>query len=792
MNIIWFKDCNYDNTHLIGGKNASLGKLMNYNTNLFKSANGFAITTKLFDDFIDYNNLNEKIETIITNIDFSNLNNLNQTADTLKGLFTNSKFTEKQLKELKNTYLELQNQYSNPIQVAVRSSAIAEDLPNASFAGQQDTYLNITNFEDLKDSIIKCYASLFNSNAISYRHTNNIKKEEVKMSIGVQKMVRSDLSVAGVAFSLDPQTGYNKAITINASYGLGEGVVSGLVNPDDILVDKRALHLSFKDPIISLKIGDKKQKVIYDYLNGGTYVVNNEFNQQQQSSLSNDKIISIGNAILFLESYYKKLYHNEVGIDVEWAYDGQEDELYILQVRAETIHSNKEKNNNYLQIEYYSLMGKSKTLVDGVAVGDKISCGKIVCSNNINEVNRVFEKGDILVTDMTTPDWEPIMKISAGIITNKGGKTCHAAIIARELNINALVGCSNATELLKGEDWVTIDCSTGDKGYVYQGKLPIKTRKHNVNLDNKKYENTKIMLNIGNPDIAFKSSMLPHKGVGLTRMEFIIVNHIKIHPQLLLDYDNKVELNKETYDAVKSLINEQSGKNYFITQLARGIGKIASAFHPYPVIVRLSDFKSNEYRNLLGGDRYEPDEENPMIGWRGASRYYSKEYERAFRLECQGISYARKEMGMKNIVVMIPFCRTPEECAKVIKIMGEEGLKRGVDDLQVYIMCEIPSNVIEADRFAPLIDGVSIGGNDLLQLTLGIDRDSEMITHIGDDKNISYRRMISQAITSYRALGVKVGFCGQQPSDSVEFAEFLIKEGIDSISVTPDSILKLF
>ena len=792
MNIIWFKDCNYDNTHLIGGKNASLGKLMNYNTNLFKSANGFAITTKFFDEFIKHNDLNDKIDTTMKDIDFNNLENLNQTADKLKGLFNNTNFTECQIRELENVYQSLQNQYPNPIQVAVRSSAIAEDLPNASFAGQQDTYLNITNFNDLKECIIKCYASLYNSNAISYRHSNNIKKEDVKMSIGVQKMVRSDLSVAGVAFSLDPQTGYNKAITINSSYGLGEGVVSGLVNPDDILIDKRGLQLCVEDPIISLQIGDKKQKVIYDYMNGGTCVVDNKLSQQKLSSLSIDKIKRIGNAILYLESYYKKLYHNDVGIDVEWAYDGQEDELYILQVRAETIHSNKEKNSKCFQIEYYSLMEKSKVLIDGVAVGDKISCGKIVCSNNINEVSRVFKKGNILVTDMTTPDWEPIMKISAGIITNKGGKTCHAAIIARELNINALVGCGNATELLVGEDWVTIDCSSGDKGVVYQGKLPIKIVKQSVNLDNNKYENTKLMLNIGNPDIAFKSSMLPHKGVGLTRMEFIIVNHIKIHPQLLIDYDNQVELNEETYNTVKTLVNGETGRNYFITQLARGIGKIASAIYPHPVIVRLSDFKSNEYRNLLGGERYEPDEENPMIGWRGASRYYSKEYEKAFRLECQGIAYARKQMGMKNIVVMIPFCRTPEECRKVIGIMKEEELVRGEDGLQVYIMCEIPSNVIEADRFAPMIDGVSIGGNDLLQLTLGIDRDSEMITHIGDDKNVSYRRMISKAIKSYRELGVKVGFCGQQPSDSVEFAEFLVGEGIDSISVTPDSILKLF
>lgn len=792
MNIIWFKDCNYDNTHLIGGKNASLGNLMNYNTNLFKSANGFAITTKFFDEFIKHNNLNDKIDITMKDINFNNLENLNQTADKLKRLFINTNFTEEQLQELENVYQSLQNQYPNPIQVAVRSSAIAEDLPNASFAGQQDTYLNITNFNDLKECIIKCYASLYNSNAISYRYSNNIKKEDVKMSIGVQKMVRSDLSVAGVAFSLDPQTGYNKAITINASYGLGEGVVSGLVNPDDILIDKRGLQLCIEDPIISLQIGDKTQKVIYDYINGGTCVVDTELNQQNISSLSIDKIKSVGNAILFLESYYKKLYHNDVGIDVEWGYDGLEDELYILQVRAETIHSNKEKNSKNFQIEYYSLMEKGISLIEGVAVGDKISCGKIVCSNDINEVSRIFKKGNILITDMTTPDWEPIMKISAGIITNKGGKTCHAAIIARELNINALVGCGNATKLLVGEDWVTIDCSSGDKGVVYQGKLPIKIVNQSVNLDNNKYENTKLMLNIGNPDIAFKSSMLPHKGVGLTRMEFIIVNHIKIHPQLLIDYDNQVELKEETYNSVKSLINGETGRNYFITQLARGIGKIASAIYPYPVIVRLSDFKSNEYRNLFGGERYEPDEENPMIGWRGASRYYSKEYEKGFRLECQGIAYARKKMGFKNIIVMIPFCRTPEECRKVISIMSEEGLVRGEDGLQVYIMCEIPSNVIEADRFSPMIDGVSIGGNDLLQLTLGIDRDSEMITHIGNDKNISYRRMISKAIKSYRELGVKVGFCGQQPSDSVEFAEFLVGEGIDSISVTPDSILKLF
>jgi pyruvate, water dikinase len=792
MNIIWFKDCDYHNTHLIGGKNASLGKLMKYDTNLFKNANGFAISTIFYDDFITFNNLNTKIDDILTDIDFNNLESLNEISTKLKELFHNTVFTNHQLKCLKDAYLTLKSLYPNPIQVAVRSSAIAEDLPNASFAGQQDTYLNINSFHDLKNSIVKCYASLFNSNAISYRHTNNIKKEEVKMSIGVQKMVRSDLAIAGVAFSLDPQTGYNNAITINASYGLGEGVVSGLVNPDDIIVDKRSLHQNIKDPIIGITIGNKKQKVIYASQGSGTIKVNTTEKEQDRLCITYEEIKKIGKAVLYLETYYKKLYHNNVSIDIEWAFDGIDKELYIIQVRAETVHSNKD--NTKLQLENYKLLEDGQILVKGVAVGDKISCGKVVCSNDILGVSNIFKTGDILVTDMTTPDWEPVMKISSGIITNKGGKTCHASIIARELNINALVGCGNATDILKSVvgDKVTIDCSKGDKGCVLKGELMFDIERQDINLENDKYYNTAIMLNIGNPDIVFKASMLPHQGVGLTRMEFIIINYIKIHPLLLIDYDNNIKMENNIYNEVKKILNHSSGTNYFIKQLARGIGKIASAIYPYPVIVRLSDFKSNEYRNLLGGDRYEPDEENPMIGWRGASRYYSKEYERAFRLECQGISYARKEMGMKNIVVMIPFCRTPEECAKVIKIMGEEGLERGVDDLQVYIMCEIPSNVIEADRFAPLIDGVSIGGNDLLQLTLGIDRDSEMITHIGDDKNVSYRRMITQAIKSYRALGVKVGFCGQQPSDSVEFAEFLVKEGIDSISVTPDSILKLF
>jgi pyruvate,water dikinase len=605
---------------------------------------------------------------------------------------------------------------------------------------------------------------------------------DVKISVAIQKMIRSDIGSAGVAFSLDPETGYNKAIVINSAFGLGELVVSGGVKPDEFILDKRVLRDIDGDPIIIKKKGDKNTKIVYDTENGGVIEVDtNEF-ERLNYSMSNSQMITLGRYLLQLEKSYSKLFNKEIGVDVEWAIDGIDHNIYIIQTRPETVHSN---DTDTLNIQNYVLEERSDILIKGVAVGDKISSGKIKLLKDIHDCDN-FNQGDILVTEMTTPDWEPIMKISSGIITDKGGRTCHAAIVARELGLNAVVGCSDATEKLKDTDSATISCTEGETGIIYDGMLPFHIDKlaltKNLKLP------VKLMLNVGNPECAFENSLIPNSGVGLARLEFIVSNYIKIHPLALYNYPNiREDVREKVYNVIG---NYDSGKWYYIKRLAKGIGKIASAFYPNDVIVRLSDFKSNEYRNLIGGELYEPNEENPMIGWRGASRYYSDDYKDAFKLECEAIQYAREIMKMDNIVVMIPFCRTPEECQLVIDTMAQHGLVRGENGLRIFLMCEIPSNVIEADKFSPMLDGVSIGGNDLLQLTLGVDRDSDKISYLSNDENVSYRRMISMAIKTYKENGVKVGFCGQQPSDSIEFCEFLIKENIDTISVTPDSALK--
>jgi pyruvate,water dikinase len=803
--IIWFKDCSYKNKQLVGGKCSSLGELHNLSKQIgFSIADGFAITTELYDAFIKYNNLNDIIIDKLSIIDTENIKILEMESLILRELIITGSFTSEHEAIIIDSYKDLCDLYKiDTLDVAVRSSAIAEDLPNASFAGQQDTYLNIRGADDLLISVKKCFASLFNSRAISYRKTHNIQLFDIKISVAIQKMVRSDIGSAGVAFSIDPETGYNKAIVINSAFGLGELVVSGGVKPDEFILDKRVLQDIRADPIIMKKNGEKNSKIIYkdENRNGGVKEIETNLFEKSNLSLTDTQAIILGYYVLKLEENYSKMFEKQLGIDVEWAIDGIDQNIYIIQTRPETIHS----NNTILEISKYILKEKSELLVTGVAVGDKISSGKIKILHDINDFEQ-FNKGDILVTEMTTPDWEPIMKISAGIITNKGGRTCHAAIVARELGLNAIVGTSNGTKLLKDIETVTISCAEGEQGQVYKGLLQFEVEK--IKLDNDLKLPIKLMLNVGNPESCFSNANIPHQGVGLARMEFIISNYIKVHPLALCNYPN---IRQDIANNISNIITPSSsstvfdlnlnvirglrgqypiGKSYFVEQLARGISKIASVFYPNDVIVRLSDFKSNEYKNLLGGELYEPDEENPMIGWRGASRYYSKEYEPAFELECLAIKYAREVMMMSNIIVMIPFCRTPTECKRVIQTMEKYGLTRGILGLKIYLMCEIPSNVIEADQFSPMIDGVSIGGNDLLQLTLGVDRDSERITYLSDDKNLSYRRMISMAIKTYKENGIKVGFCGQQPSDSIEFCQFLIDENIDSISVTPDSALK--
>ena len=778
--LLWFKECSYDNKHLVGGKCSSLGELYRLSKTLdFKIADGFAVTTIMYDTFIEQNNLGETIYNLITQTDINDINKLENMSHHLKNIIVNGKFTLDQQEEISLYYNSLCELYRvTELDVAIRSSAIAEDLPHASFAGQQDTYLNIRGVKSVEYHIKKCFASLFNSHAISYRKQHNIQFSDVKISVAVQKMVRSDVGSAGVGFSLDPETGYNKAIVINSSFGLGELVVSGGVKPDEFIVDKRALLIKDADAIIVRKKGDKNSKIIYGS-SSGVKEIPTSLEEKHNFSLSDSQITQLASFIHKLETSYSTLLDRQIAIDVEWALDGTDGHLYIIQARPETIHT----NNEFMVLKKYILLEKGTRLVSGVAVGEKISSGKITYLKSPSEFEK-FTKGDILVTEMTTPDWEPIMKISSGIITNKGGRTCHAAIVSRELGINALVGTSNGTELLKDGSIVTLSCSEGETGYVYDGIL--KYMIDDIKLDNIFSLPVKLMLNVGNPENTFSASLIPNSGVGLTRIEFMVSTYIKIHPTALCHYPN---VREDIRTEIEKIIGTQNPKQYFIDQMARGMAKIASSFYPNDVIVRLSDFKTNEYKNLIGGDLYEPDEENPMIGWRGASRYYSDEYEEAFELECRAIKYARENMMMDNIIVMIPFCRTPKECKLVLEKMAKYGLTRGENKLQVYIMCEIPSNVIEADLFSPMVDGVSIGGNDLLQLTLGVDRDSDKVTYLSDYENVSYKRMIGMAIKTYKENGVKVGFCGQQPSDSIDFCKFLVDVNIDTISVTPDSAL---
>lgn len=782
--IIWFKDCSYKNKHLVGGKCSSLGELHGIAKRIgFSIGDGFAITTDLYNEFVKYNQLEPIIVSMLDEIDPTNIKQLEAKSLELRKIVSSAKLSDEHHELMVSSYNELSKLYGREnMEVAVRSSALAEDLPNASFAGQHDTYLNVCGGEELVKSVKECFASLFNSRAISYRKTHNITLDDVQISVAVQKMIRSDIGAAGVAFSLDPETGYNKAIVINSAFGLGELVVSGGVKPDEFILDKRVLYDIEGDPIIIKKKGDKNSKIVYDLENGGVKEVDtNEF-EKLNYSMSNSQMITLGRYILQLEKAYSKMMEKEIGVDVEWAIDGNDHNIYIIQTRPETVHSNDGDN---LEIKNFVLDKKGEQILTGVAVGDRISSGKVKILKDIHDSDD-FNEGDILVTEMTTPDWEPIMKISSGIVTDKGGRTCHAAIVARELGLNAVVGCGNATKKLENNLDVTLSCAEGETGIIYKDQLPFHIDKLSVSKDMELP--VKLMLNVGNPESAFENSLIPNSGVGLARLEFIVSNYIKIHPLALYHYPNvREDVREQIY---KVIGNYDSGKWYYIKRLAKGIAKIASAFYPSDVIVRLSDFKSNEYRNLIGGELYEPNEENPMIGWRGASRYYSEDYKDAFQLECEAIKYAREIMKMTNIVVMIPFCRTPKECQLVIDTMASHGLVRGENELRIFLMCEIPSNVIEADQFSPMLDGVSIGGNDLLQLTLGVDRDSDKISYLSDDANMSYRRMISMAIKTYKEHGVKVGFCGQQPSDSTEFCQFLIDENIDTISVTPDSALK--
>jgi pyruvate,water dikinase len=670
------------------------------------------------------------------------------------------------------------------IDVAVRSSATAEDLPDASFAGQQETYLNVHGVKQVLESCHKCFASIFTDRAISYRTIKGFDHFQVALSVGVQKMVRSDLAASGVMFSIDTETGFKQAALITAAYGLGENVVQGAVNPDEFLVFKPTLQEGFQ-PILGKRLGSKEIKMVYDI--GGSKLTKNiavPDADRDKFAINDEEILTLARWACLIEDHYSQVRGVDSPMDIEWAKDGQTGELFIVQARPETVQSQKASN----RLLSYRLIAEQlpSPLISGRAVGDRVGQGAARVIETVHRIDQ-FQAGEVLVTNRTDPDWEPIMKKASAIVTNQGGRTCHAAIIAREMGIPAIVGCGNATEVLTTGQEVTVSCAEGEAGRVYPGRVPFEIQE--TALDELPNTRTQILMNVGNPDEAFGLAAIPCDGVGLARLEFIIANQIKTHPLALLKFDELTDFDAKV--AIAQLTAHYDHKpDFFVDKLAQGVGMIAAAFYPHPVVVRMSDFKSNEYANLLGGRQFEPEEENPMIGWRGASRYYDPTYSAAYALECQALKRVRDDMGLRNVIPMIPFCRTPAEGQRVLEEMSKHGLTRGENGLQVYVMCEIPSNVILAEQFAEVFDGFSIGSNDLTQLTLGLDRDSALVAHIFDERNEAVKSMVRQVISVAKAKGRKIGICGQAPSDYPEFAQFLVEQGIDSISLNPDSVLK--
>lgn len=781
-----------ENLPLVGGKNASLGEMMHNLSALGISIPlGFAVTADAYWAFLKHNTLETKIREAIESIDMDNLIALRKGGMQVRQMIRNGKFPEALQEEILDRYKNLSLYYNqDATDVAVRSSATAEDLPDNSFAGQQETFLNVRGSEGILDAVRNCFASLFTDRAISYREHFKFDHFDIALSVCIQKMVRSDLASSGVAFSLDTESGFKNAVIINGSYGLGEMIVQGAVSPDEFIVFKPTLSQGY-EPIIEKKLGKKDRKMIYgDDPGQQTKIVNVQKEHQKKFCLKDDQILELAKWVCSIEEYYSTKKGHWCPMDIEWAVDGLTNQLFIVQARPETIHSRKDET----KLVEYSIQESvpEKRILQGIAVGSKISSGKVVIMYSLDGRDGShdgvdFHEGDVLVTEMTDPDWEPIMKKASAIITNKGGRTCHAAIVARELGVPAIVGTGTGTDLLKDGDAVTVSCCEGDIGYVYKGEVAF--QKIETDLNSLPEISTPIMLNVASPELAFKFSHIPNAGVGLAREEFIINNYIQAHPLALLHHR---ELNdKPLTEKIEKLITGyESEEAFFIQKLSYGVGKIASAFYPNKVIVRFSDFKTNEYENLLGGSYFEPKEENPMIGWRGASRYYSEKYRHAFGLECLAIKRVREKMGLNNVVVMIPFCRTVQELKRVYEVMKTYGLERGKNGLEVFLMAEIPSNIIMADEFCKHIDGFSIGSNDLTQLTLGLDRDSALVAELYDERNMAVKRSISSLIKTAKAHGVKVGICGQGPSDFPDFAEFLVEEGIDSISVTPDSVLR--
>ncbi len=798
--ILWFSEIGIEDTALVGGKNASLGemyrKLKGRGINV---PNGFAITAYAYRYFLRYAGIEDEIRRVLKGLDTHDMEGLMERGRKVRELIRHAEFPPDLGQAIFSAYDELAEEFglrgSDSLDVAIRSSATAEDLPDASFAGQQDTYLNIRGKRNVLDAVKRCFSSLFTNRAISYRHDKGFGQFDVALSVAVQKMVRSDSAYSGVIFSIDTETGFRDVVFITAAYGLGEMVVQGSINPDEYYVFKPTLKEG-KRAIISKKVGDRAYKLSYSLEDDSTIrQVPVSVAERHRYVLEDDEILKLAEWACIIEEHYSKEAGRFMPMDIEWAKDGDgvnvgSGELFIVQARPETVHSQRDVGS----YEVYKLLERGEVLTEGMAIGTKVGQGVARVLESAKEMHK-FRPGEVLVTSMTDPDWEPIMKVASAIVTNKGGRTCHAAIVSRELGIPCVIGTGNADEVIESGQEITVSCCEGERGYIYKGLLRYEVESYR--LDELPRTKTKIMMNVGIPEQAFSQSMIPNDGVGLARLEFIINSHIGIHPLALLDYEELKEKAKED-DRIagvvykieqRTMVYEDKGQ-FFVDKLAEGIGRIAAAFYPNDVIVRLSDFKTNEYENLVGGYLYEPKESNPMIGWRGASRYYDERFKRAFALECRALYKARVDMGLKNIKVMVPFCRTPEEGIKVIKLMEEYGLIQGEDGLEIYVMCEIPSNVICADRFAEIFDGFSIGSNDLTQLVLGLDRDSALVSHLYDERNEAVKRMVRSVIQTVKERGKKIGICGQAPSDFPDFAEFLVECGIDSISLIPDTVIQ--
>ncbi len=798
--ILWFNEIGIEDVPLVGGKTASLGEMyQKLHERGIRIPNGFAITAYAYRYFLKYAGIEEEIKKILKDFDTSDLSGLMRRGRSVRDIIRHAEFPPDLTQAIFASYDTLAAEFGQEgldnLDVAIRSSATAEDMPDASFAGQQDTFLNVRGRRSVLDACRKCFASLFTNRAISYRHDKGYGQFDVALSIAVQKMVRSDSAYSGVIFSIDTETGYKDAVFITAAYGLGENVVQGVVNPDEYYVFKPALKAG-KRSIISKKVGDRDVKMVYSAEDDATVKnVPTTLSERHRYVLTDDEILKLAEWTCIIEEHYSMGAGHFKPMDIEWAKDGDganvgSGELFVVQARPETIHSQKNANT----YENYVLLEKGEVIVSGTAVGTRIGQGTANVIQSTQEMDR-FKEGQVLVSTMTDPDWEPIMKIASAIVTNKGGRTCHAAIVSRELGIPCVIGAGNADEIIKNGQEITVSCCEGETGLVYRGLL--KYEVETIDLDRIPTTRTKIMMNVGMPEKAFSQGMIPNDGVGLAREEFIINSHIGIHPLALLEFEKlkKKAKNDQKIAGVVYRIEElttvyEDKRQFFIDKLAEGISRIAAGFYPHDVIVRLSDFKTNEYENLLGGFLYEPKENNPMIGWRGASRYYDETFMPAFELECLAIRKARNDVGMHNIKVMVPFCRTPEEGKRVIELMKRFELTQGEEGLEVYVMCEIPSNVICADQFAEIFDGFSIGSNDLTQLTLGLDRDSALVAHLYDERNLAVKRLVSQVIKVAKEKGRKIGICGQAPSDFPDFAEFLVECGIDSISLIPDTVIK--